>query len=734
MAEAGAIGLLAAEIAALVWMSWAQPPNLPLLMAPAGTTRVALIGSGFIADVHLMVLRAMPGVEVVALCDTVLARAERLARKHRIPRVFGSVAELIAARICEAVHVLVPPGAHRAVAEPCLAAGLHVLVEKPLALALADADALLAAAAQRGVVLGVNHNFTCAPVVQQLRAHLAGQRLGRIEHVSAMHHVPIRQLDTGDVQHFMFQAEGNILLEQGVHVLSMVHDLLGDCRSLSAQPSEPRVLANGVRFFARWQLQLECERGSASVTLAFGRAMTETTLHVIGTDGAAFVDLQRGACWLRRKTRWLDFVDHGRNLATGGLHLLRRACGAVSGYVLALFKLRFPDDPFLRSMRQSIAEFHAAVRAQAPLRNSGAAGRTVLRMCLDAATAAGASLAAPAPAPVPALAPPRPREVVVLGGGGMIGRRCVDMLLAAGRPVTLVVRRPALLPASLRVPQIRLVLGDASDPAVLQRAFAGADAVLHLATAAGDDPAKVEQAMSAAVRAAGDAARAASVRRLVYASSTAALWLGDAAPLAGAVGPDPRPQQRAPYARGKIAAERELERQRSQGLAVTIVRPAIVLAPGSSPAHSGIGLWVRDNQCLGWSRGTTPLPLVLAHDCAAALVAALDAPAAANRSYNLAGPVRPSAREFVHELRLRTGRDYQFHGQPTRWLWAIEVGKYLVKMLARKEREFPSLRDLRSRSFRAPLDVRDAEADLGFRPEADRERFFAQLFPPEPRA
>ena len=73
--------------------------TLLLLMALAGTLRVALIGSGFIAEVHLLALRAIPGVEVVALCDTVLARAERLARRHRVPRVFGSVAELLDARV-----------------------------------------------------------------------------------------------------------------------------------------------------------------------------------------------------------------------------------------------------------------------------------------------------------------------------------------------------------------------------------------------------------------------------------------------------------------------------------------------------------------------------------------------------------------------------------------------------------------------------------------------------------
>jgi len=61
-------------------------------------------------------------------------------------------------------------------------------------------------------------------------------------------------------------------------------------------------------------------------------------------------------------------------------------------------------------------------------------------------------------------------------------------------------------------------------------------------------------------------------------------------------------------------------------------------------------------------------------------------------------------------------------------MWLQEVGKHFVKVLARRPREFPSMRDLRSRSFRAPLDCSDAERDLGFVAEADRGRFLDRLF------
>jgi nucleoside-diphosphate-sugar epimerase len=284
------------------------------------------------------------------------------------------------------------------------------------------------------------------------------------------------------------------------------------------------------------------------------------------------------------------------------------------------------------------------------------------------------------------------------------------------------------LPAALRDGSVRVFEGDAADARSLAAAFAGAARVLHLATTAGEDPAAVERVMGEAVAAAGEAARVAGVQRFVYASSTAALWLGDGGSVDGAAGPDPKPASRAGYARGKIAAERALQAAAARGLEVTVVRPAIVVGPDGNREHSGIGMWVRDNHCVGWGPGNTPLPLVLADDCAAALVAALDAEAAAGRSYNLAGDVRLSAREYVGEMAARTARDYRFHPTALWWMWLQECGKYVVKLLAWRPRQWPSLRDLRSRSFRTELDCADAKRDLGFRPEADRARFLQRVF------
>ncbi|MCA8953511.1 MAG: Gfo/Idh/MocA family oxidoreductase, partial [Planctomycetes bacterium] len=351
---------------------------------------MALIGTGFIAEAHVTVLRALADVSVVAVVDVAAARAARFAQRHGIARVHASVEELLAHGEVDAVHILVPPVLHRELALQCLRAGLHVLVEKPLVLRAEEVADLEAAALASGTVLAVNHNQACHPALAHLQRQLERGRLGRLEHVDLQHNVPLRQLATGDVGHFMFQTGANIVWEQGVHLFSVVYALLGDCRSVHASTGEPRRLPNGVDFRDEWFVALQCERGTAHVRMAFGRAMLETTVHVLGSDGAAFVDLQRASCWLRTKTRWLEFLDHGWNLFAGGVRLVGRALGTVLGYGLGLFRLAFPDDPFLRGMRGSLGAFHAAVRGRAalPAPLTARAAHAVLSKCMETARAA----------------------------------------------------------------------------------------------------------------------------------------------------------------------------------------------------------------------------------------------------------------------------------------------------------------------------------------------------------
>ena len=226
------------------------------------------------------------------------------------------------------------------------------------------------------------------------------------------------------------------------------------------------------------------------------------------------------------------------------------------------------------------------------------------------------------------------------------------------------------------------------------------------------------------------------VERLIYVSSTAALYLGRGAGevVDDDVGPDERPQARALYARGKIAAERELMRlHRARGLRVTIVRPAVVLGRAAPLQHSGLGCWVRDNHCVGWGLGARPVPLVLVGDVADALarLVAFEGTALDGRALNLASRAELTPRDVVQAFRRSTGRDFHFHPRRLALSQVLEIGKWIVKRVGRRhDAVFPSWHDLSSRALHPRLSCERARDVLGWQPCDDGAELLRRLLDP----
>jgi predicted dehydrogenase len=179
--------------------------------------RVAVVGVGHLGRHHARILASMPDVELVAVVDTNRARAEEIAAANRTRALFD--ARELAGRV-DAVTVAVPTELHRDIALPFLTAGIPVLVEKPMARSLAEADEMIAAATAADVALAVGQTERFNPAVEAARPLLRDPRFIEVHRLGTF---PERSLDI------------DVVFDLMIHdldvVLSLVH---ADVESIEA--------------------------------------------------------------------------------------------------------------------------------------------------------------------------------------------------------------------------------------------------------------------------------------------------------------------------------------------------------------------------------------------------------------------------------------------------------------------------------------------------------------------
>jgi NADH dehydrogenase len=211
--------------------------------------------------------------------------------------------------------------------------------------------------------------------------------------------------------------------------------------------------------------------------------------------------------------------------------------------------------------------------------------------------------------------------VLVTGGTGFIGPHVIHALRARDVAVRALVRDPAKA-SRLSAWGVELVRGDVTDPAALQAACAGADAVVHLVSIITGRPADFERVMAQGTRDLVAAAREAGVGRFV---------------LASALGLDERTKEAVPYYRAKWEMERAV---REAGLDVVVFRPSFVFGKdgGVLPTFVRLARFAPVTPIVG--PGTQRLQPIWVEDLAEYFARAVDAPGVANRTFELGGPLK----------------------------------------------------------------------------------------------
>ncbi|HEU5298643.1 MAG TPA: Gfo/Idh/MocA family oxidoreductase [bacterium] len=247
----------------------------------AARVRWGVLGVASIAVRRLIpaIARSRTGaLQAVASRD--LRRAEQAAAQFGIPRAYGSYEALLADREVDAVYIPLPNTLHRPWTERAVAAGKHVLCEKPLGVTAADAAPMVEAAARAGVILQEAFMYRFHPQIEHLRELLRGGALGEVRLVRAAF-----SFGVGGRGNIRLQAAlgGGGLLDVGCYCVSVARLLLGEPETVFASADyEGGVdvrLAGALRFPGGAMALIDCGL----------RSPYRQECEVVGSEGAALL-------------------------------------------------------------------------------------------------------------------------------------------------------------------------------------------------------------------------------------------------------------------------------------------------------------------------------------------------------------------------------------------------------------------------------------------------------------
>ena len=193
--------------------------------------RYALIGCGRVSGNHIAAALDN-GLEIVALCDVDISAAAKKKRAFALSdsvRIFSNHAQMLLECKPDLVAIATPSGSHAAIAIDCIEAGCHTIIEKPIALSLRDADAILDAQRKAGVRVAANHQNRFNTAIQQMRNALLENKFGKIFYgaASIRWHRDEAYYKSADWRGTWAQ-DGGTLMNQCIHAIDLLRWMLGD--------------------------------------------------------------------------------------------------------------------------------------------------------------------------------------------------------------------------------------------------------------------------------------------------------------------------------------------------------------------------------------------------------------------------------------------------------------------------------------------------------------------------
>jgi predicted dehydrogenase len=244
--------------------------------------KAAVVGLGWWGKQITTCLKGSQHIRVTHAVDVAPATVADFAREHRV-QLTASFDEVLADRAVEAVVVATPHSQHEAQVLKAAAAGKQVFCEKPLALAAAGAQRILAACDESGIVLGIGHERRFEPAMEHVLRMIASGQLGQILHLEAnVSHNLFASLDGSNWRVSAKDAPAGAMTALGIHVTDLFISFVGRPKAVRAKTAKVLQTVVGVDHVSA-QIDFVC--GATAALTCLSSTPFHGRVAVYGTRG-----------------------------------------------------------------------------------------------------------------------------------------------------------------------------------------------------------------------------------------------------------------------------------------------------------------------------------------------------------------------------------------------------------------------------------------------------------------
>jgi len=607
--------------------------------------------------VHISAIQEIAGLEICAVCDRDEWRAREIANLAGGANAYGNWATLLQEEHLDAVHILTPPETHAELAIQAMEDGCHVLVEKPMALSVQEADDMLATARENRVKLCTDHNALFKPSIMKARRLVESGAIGQVVYVESYYGLAGEAAGYTGIagrSHWVWRLPGGVFTNFLPHLISLQFGFLQHVDSVAgvtlAQESGAGERATEMTVL------LQAPGASGTMVLSMRAKPYAKFVDIYGTKGIIHADLVREVCTVHRDRRLPRMLSKA-------LFNLEDSIQLASGTATSTVKValgRMKSAPGLRTL---VREFYTSIQSDQPPPVTGEDGRRmveVMGMIWSETRARAPRIATSAPPSEPTgpqtevertilESKGMPGKVLVTGATGFLGYHLVAALSRCGADVVALVRDKNQVSQDLKR-QAELACGDLRDRDSIEAAMRGVDIVYHCA-ALTTNKASWTDHYEVNVRGTETVFKEvlkAGVQRVIHVSSVVVYGLDrprhnglieESAPYAQ------NPDRWAHYLRSKLESDKlAFKFWHEAKLPVTVLRLGILYGAGGGrlPGH-GLAQFGSARLLIGGGRNRLPYTYVgNAVDC---LLLAAVSPKAIGQAYNVVDEPQVSVRD-----------------------------------------------------------------------------------------